>query len=412
MGGRSQAVRACALALALLQAACAHGRGAEPTGAGWVATWAASPQSAGKKPLHVEGQTLRQVVRISLGGGRVRLRLSNAYGAAALRIGAAHLALVAGTATSLAEQGPSIAPGSDRVLTFGGSSQAMIPPGALIVSDPVPLEAPALAEVVVSLFLPGPVDLATQHDVARATTWLSSAGDFTAAATLAPSATRRSWYVIAGVEAEAPAGAAAVVALGDSITDGLASTLDANHRFPDFLAGRLRPSGRAVVNAGISGNRVIDDLGGVSALARFDRDVLAQPGARYVLFTEGINDVGMDSFGEDVPVERIIEGHRQIILRAHAAGLRIFAGTIAPYGGATSPLRFSELGERKRQALNQWIRTGGEYDAVIDFDAVLRDPADPSRLSAKFDSGDHIHPNDAGYEAMAAAVDLSLFTGS
>jgi lysophospholipase L1-like esterase len=392
----------CALALGLL-AACAHGRGAEPAGARWVATWAASPQSAGKKSLHVEGQTLRQVVRISLGGGHLRLRLSNAYGAAALRVGGAHLALQG--------QGPSIAPGSDRAVTFGGSPQALIPPGALMVSDPVALEAPALAEVVVSLFLPGPVDLATVHDVARATTWLSGPGDFTAAMTLEPSSTRRSWYVIAGVEAEGAGGASAIVALGDSITDGLASTPDANRRFPDFLAGRLRPSGRAVVNAGISGNRVLDDLGGASALARFDRDVLAQSGARDVIFTEGINDIGMDSFGEDVPVDRIVEGHRQIIVRAHAAGLRIFAGTLTPYGGATSPIRWSEAGERKRQALNQWIRASHEYDGVIDFDAALRDAADPSRLSTKFDSGDHIHPNDAGYEAMAAAVDLALFAG-
>jgi lysophospholipase L1-like esterase len=390
--------------LCLHLAACAHGGAAEAPGGRWVATWAASPERAGRAPLQLDGQTLRQVVHLSLGGSRLRLRLSNAYGATALRVGAVHLALHG--------KGGAIVPGTDRAVTFGGSAEVTIPPGALAVSDPVALDAPALGEVAVSLYLPGAVSVATVHDVARASMYVSAAGDFTSAAELGSAGSKRSWYLLSGLEAEAPADARTVVALGDSITDGLASTPDANHRFVDFLAARLRPSGRSVVNAGISGNRVLDDLGGVSALARFDRDVLAQPGVRYLLFTEGINDIGMDSFGEDVPVDRIVRGLRQIVLRAHAQGLKVVGGTLTPYGQATSPLKYTELGEKKRRELNQWIRTSGEYDGVVDFDAALRDPADPSRLLPAFDSGDHIHPNDAGYKAMAEAVDLALFIGA
>ena len=301
--------------------ACAHGRG-------WLAVWATSPEQA-DRPLRVAGQTLRQVVRVSLGGDRIRLRLSNAYGKTALHVGAAHLAIHG--------SGPSIAAGTDRGVTFGGSSSVSIPPGALVVSDPVALAIPALSELAVSLYLPDETSATTVHETAQQTAWLSVPGDFTGAENFRAATTTQSWYLIAGVEAEGPG--RAVVAFGDSITDGLASTPDANHRWPDYLAERLKGSRRSVVNAGISGNRVLDELGGASALVRLDRDVLVQPGAKYVIFTEGINDIGMDELGLDVTADQIIAGHRQIILRAHALGLRVIGGTLTPYGGARSPIR-------------------------------------------------------------------------
>jgi lysophospholipase L1-like esterase len=305
-------------------------------------------------------------------------------------VGAVHLALrTAGT---------SIAPGSDRAVTFGGTQSVRIPPGALAVSDPVALAVPDLAELAVSLELPGPIEAATVHDVAEATTHI-----------LPGQATTHSWYFLSGVEVWTPESAQAVVAFGDSLTDGLFSTPDANRRFTDFLAARLRGRGRAVVNEGISGNRLLADLGGDAALARLDRDALSQPGARYLLLFEGINDIGVDP-PEDATAEQVIAGLRQILQRAHGQGLRVIGGTLLPYAGSEKLLLYSARGEERREAINRFIRAGGEYDGVIDFDRALRDPAQPSRLLPAFDSGDHLHPNDAGYEAMAAAADLSLFS--
>jgi lysophospholipase L1-like esterase len=376
----------------------------------WTSTWGASPQTT-TAPLALSGQTLRQVAHVSLGGERVRIRFSNAYGATPLEISEARVALSAG--------GSAIVANTDRRVTFGGSPSTTVPPGALVVSDPVDLEVPALADLAVSLYFPGPVSATTEHSLAVQTSYLSPAGDFATASSMpAGTSTTTSWYFLNGVEVTPRSSRpAAIVTLGDSITDGYASTVDANHRWPNFLAGRLQArretSDLAVVDEGISGNRILHDLVGPNALARFDRDVLAQSGVRWIIVLEGINDIGIPgAFGlsfENVAAEQIIEGHRQLVERAHARGLLIYGGTLTAFEGTVFPGYFSPAGEAKRQAVNHWIRTSGAYDAVIDFDRATRDPAHPARLLPAYDSGDHLHPNDVGYEAMARAVELSLF---
>ena len=380
--------------------------------AAWTSTWGASPQTT-TAPLALDGQTVRQVAHVSLGGDVVRIRLSNAFGATSLPVSDAHVAISAG--------GSSIAPGTDRQLTFGGSPTTTIPPGALVVSDPVPLHVPPLGNLAISLYFPGAVSATTVHSLGVQTTYVSPPGDFAGDASM-PSGgtTTTSWYFVNGVEvASAGRPTAAVVALGDSITDGYASTVDANHRWPNDLAARLQAraggSNVAVVDEVISGNRVLHDFIGPNALSRLDRDVVAQSGARWVIVLVGINDIGLPgAFGtpaENVSAGEIIEGHRQLVARAHAKGLRIYGGTLTPFEGTAFPGYYSAEGEAKREAVNQWIRTSGAYDAVIDFDAAVRDPAHPTRMLPAYDSGDHLHPNDAGYQAMAAAVDLRLFDG-
>jgi lysophospholipase L1-like esterase len=376
----------------------------------WTSTWGMSPQTSGA-PLSIDGQTIRQVAHVSIGGERVRVRFSNSFGTTSLDIFEARVAISSGGSATLLN--------TDRRLTFGGSTSTTIPPGALVVSDPVEFEVPALANVAVSLYFPGPVSATTEHSLAVQTSYISPAGNF-AAAGLLPSgtSTTTAWYFLNGIEVDPRSShPAAIVTLGDSITDGYASTVDANHRWPNFLAARLQErkntSDLAVVDQGISGNRVLHDLVGPNALARFDRDVLAQSGVRWVIVLEGINDIGIPgAFGlstQDVTAAQIIEGHRQLVERAHAKGLAIYGGTLTAFEGTLFPGYFTPAGEAKRQAVNHWIRTSGGYDAVIDFDKATRDPAHPARLLPAYDSGDHLHPNDMGYEAMAKAVDLSLF---
>jgi lysophospholipase L1-like esterase len=351
---------------------------------------------------------------VSLGGRTVRVRFSNAFGATSLPITEAHVALSAG--------GSSTVPGTDRHLTFGGSPTTTIPPGALVVSDPVSLDVPALGNVTVSVWFPGAVSATTEHSLGVQTTWLSPAGNFAGDATFpTASTTTTSWYFLNGIEvlSRSPR-AAAVVTLGDSITDGYASTVDANHRWPNFLAARLQArrstSDVAVVDQGISGNRVLHDFIGPNALARFDRDVIAQSGAAWVVVLEGINDIGIPgAFGlssQEVTADEIIEGQRQLVARAHAQGLLIYGATLTPFEGTVFPGYYTPEGEAKRQAVNRFIRTSGVYDAVIDFDAAVRDPAHPTRILPAYDCGDHLHPNDAGYKAMADSIDLKLFQGS
>jgi lysophospholipase L1-like esterase len=376
----------------------------------WTSTWGASPQVPAA-PLGIDGQTLRQIAHVSIGGESVRVRLSNAFGTSPLAVTEARIAVSAG--------GSAIVPGTDRTLTFGGSPSAFIPAGALVVSDPVDLDVAPLADLAVSLYFAGQVSATTEHSLAEQTTYLSPPGNF-ASATALPSggSTTTSWYFLNGVEVGSRSPRNAIIALGDSITDGYASTVDANHRWPNYLAARLqekrRTSDTAVVNQGISGNRVLHDFIGPNALARFDRDVLAQSGARWVIVLEGINDFGIPGAfglaGETVSAVDIIAGHRQLIARAHAKGLLIYGATLTPFEGTVFPGYFTPATEAKRQAVNQWIRTSGAYDAVIDFDLATRDPASPARLLPAYDSGDHLHPNDVGYEAMARAIDLSLFS--
>jgi lysophospholipase L1-like esterase len=380
----------------------------------WVGTWsnAMHEPDLGIPGLANDGfnsQTLRQIVHISVGGRQVRVRLST-LGASGLVIGAAHIAL--------RDTGASTVPASDRVLTFGGASSITIPPGALVVSDPVDLNAPALSDVAVSIFVPGKTGPATWHFEGRQTSFISTPGDFTASVMLPVASTTLARFWLAGVDVVASGQTGTIVAVGESVTDGSQSTVDANARWTDAFARRLlaQPGNRAmgVLNEGIAGGRVLHDSLGPNALARFDRDVLAQTGVTHVIAQVGDNDIFTVNPAEEVTVGQIIQGLRQLIQRAHANGLKIFGCTLTPVEGFLVPGTpvpvFSPAGEIKRQAVNAWIRTSGEYDDVIDFDRVLRDPNSPSKILSLFDSGDHGHPTDAGYKALADAIDLKLFT--
>lgn len=380
---------------------------AEQDGGRWVGTWSASPQQV-PAPIQIDGQTVRQTVHTSLGGERVRVRFSNAYGTDDLVIGSAHVALSSG--------GAAIVQTTDRTLRFNGSATITIPAGALAVTDAVSLDVPALGDIVVSLYLPGTVAAATQHQEGLQTNYISMPGDFTGAAAFAGTATQ-SFYFLTAVDVRASDKAEAIVTLGDSVTDGFQSTPDMNQRWPNLLADRLQShhqtSRVAVLNAGVSGNRILHDFVGTGALARLDRDVLVQTGARYLIVLQGNADILIPDLianpAQAVTAEQIIQGHLQIITRAHAMGLRVYGGTLNPVEGYPFPGFWTPAMEAKRQAVNHWIRTSHAYDAVIDFDRVLRDPTHLTRLLPAYDSGDHVHPNDLGYGVMADAIDLSLF---
>ncbi|MEO8938766.1 MAG: SGNH/GDSL hydrolase family protein [Burkholderiaceae bacterium] len=377
----------------------------------WVGTWTASPQAADALvtpvPASFNGQTVRMIAHVSIGGGTLRVRFTNELGTDALVIGSAHVALQSAGSTTIA--------GTDRTLTFAGASAVTIPKGAPMLSDPVDLNVPALGNVVVTIYLPDSTPAKTYHDLARQTTYVSGPDNFTNVTAFPTLSTTASWFFVSAVEVLASPRTVAVVTLGDSITDGYASTLDTNHRWPNFLAERLQASRRtssvAVMDEGISGNRVLHDAIGPNALARFDRDVLSQSGVKYVTVLEGINDFGLPAFfpSEVVSADDVIAGYKQLIARAHAHGLLIYGATLTPFEVTTIPGYYTTAGEAKRQIVNAWIRTSRAFDAVIDFDRAIRDPAHPTRMLAAFDSGDHLHPNDAGYRAMADAVDLRLF---
>jgi lysophospholipase L1-like esterase len=379
----------------------------------WVGTWTTSLHEPdlgvpGLANPGFNGQTLRQIVHTSLGGRQVRVRLST-FGASGLLVGAAHIAL--------RDMGSAIVPNSDRTLTFGGKPSIAIPPGALVLSDPVTLEVPALSDLAISIFAPESSGPATWHFDSRQTSYVSPPGDFTASASLPTIAMPVAWFWLAGVEVLAPATTGSVVILGDSITDGDQSTPDADKRWPDELARRLAdsPGNRTlgVLNDGIAGSRLLRDSLGPNGLVRFGRDVLAQSGVTHVIVQLGGNDIFTLNPAEEVTVDQIIQGHRQLIERAHEQGLRIYACTLTPVEGFLLPGTplpvFTPAKELTRQAVNAWIRLSGEYDAVIDFDKMLRDPSAPSKILALYDSGDHGHPTDAGYKAMADAIDLTLF---
>ncbi len=346
------------------------------------------------------------VVRTSIGGRRVRVQLSNALGNPALTIGAAHFAL--------RQKDAAIVSASDRVLTFGGRASLTLPPGALVVSDPVDLVVPKFTDLAISLYLPEDTGPPTVHPLGLHTTYIAD-GDATADATLNPSTTTTAYFWLSGIDVLAPSSASAIVAFGDSITDGFATTANQDQAWPMLLATRLASSKSTamlgVLNSGISGNRVLRDVAGTNALARFDRDVLARPGVHWMILLEGINDITFSAIpgippGQAVTAEDLIWGYRQIIERAHLHSIKVAGATVMPVEGVPT---YTENGEAVRQAVNQWIRTGGAFDAVIDFDALTRDPANPKRLRAEFDAGDHVHPNDAGNQAMADVIDLSIF---
>ena len=338
------------------------------------------------------------------------MKLSNVFGTGPL--------VVAAAAIALRDAGEAIVPGSAHALTFSGNPSFTLPPGAPVLSDPVDLHLPELSDLAIDLYLPGDTSATTSplttHTGALQTNYLSAPGDFTGVTAFPVAATRTSWLFLAGVEVVSSKQTGAIVTFGDSITDGTASTPNTNRRWPDDLARRIMAQqgnhDLGVLNVGIAGNRILHDFVGPNALARFDRDVLAQTGVTHVTVLEGINDIGFSGFfpADAVTADQIIEGHKQLIQRAHARGLKIYGCTLTPFEGSF-PGYFTPAGEVKRQTVNAWIRTSGEYDAVIDFDAAVRDPASPTRILPLYDSGDHLHPNDTGYEAMANAIDLKLF---
>jgi lysophospholipase L1-like esterase len=379
----------------------------------WVATWAAAQQLTEEANLPpapgFADATLRQIVHVSIAGHRMRVRFSNAFGRTALTLQAARVArAAAGGATDAA---------TDRALTFRGRPSVTIPEGALAVSDPVDFDLRPLSDLAVTVRLTGaPADV-TGHPGSRTTSYLQ-AGDAMAAADVAAAVRVEHWYFLSGVEVVAESEARAVAILGDSITDGRGSTTDGNNRWPDNLARRLQSAGStkqvAVLNLGIGGNRLLRDGLGPNALARLDRDVLAQPGVRWLIVFEGINDIGTASGARAkrepaATGEEIMGAYEQIIERAHALGIRVYGATLMPFEGFAYSSYFTPESEADRRKVNEWIRTSGRFDAVIDFDAVTRDPDRPSRLSAAVDGGDHLHPSAAGYRIMADAIDLALF---
>jgi lysophospholipase L1-like esterase len=395
---------------------------AAPTqGAEWLQTWGAAPlpptPAMGPFPASpaFANQTVRQVVRISAGGRRIRLRITNEFGTKPLHIGALRVAI--------ADDEGEPRPGTERQVRFAGEFSVFIPPGAPYLSDPVDLPVAALSSLSISVYLPDETGQCTCHATGLQTSFVSEPGDFTDKAFVA-ARTMEFRAFVSGVEVEAARAARAVVVLGDSISDGVGSTVDANRRWPDLLANRLNAKGAkgwGVVNMGISGNRVLADGAGESALVRFDRDVLSTPGLKALIIFEGVNDLGVsygkfdgplaDLFkslasGDKATAHSMIAGYRQLIARAHARGVKVLVATILPYGGS---FYYSDDGEAVRQATNAWIRSSGEPDAVLDFDAVIRDPAKPGQMKTGFHSGDFLHGSDAGYAALAASVDLSLF---
>jgi lysophospholipase L1-like esterase len=376
----------------------------------WVGSWAASqqtPQPADTLPPEtLHDATLRQVIHLSLGGARLRLRLSNAFGRSPLAVDAVHLAPSKGRGA--------IDPAADHLVRFAGESATVIPAGAEVWSDPVDMAVAPGADLAVSLHLPQTPDGETSHPGSRATSYLVP-GDQTAAPMLPGAQTFPHWFLLSGADVEPAPGASAVVALGDSITDGHGATTDGNDRWTDDLARRLRAAGRpvGVLNAGLGGNRVLDDGIGPNALARLDRDVLAATGVRTVILLEGINDLGVLTRTAPVSpdaharfVRRLLAGYAQVVTLCRAHGLRVLGGTITPDGGSDY-YHPDALNEADRRAVNSWIRAPGHFDGVVDFDQAVRDPAHPDRLRVDYDSGDHLHPSPAGYRAMAAAVPLT-----
>jgi len=368
----------------------------------WVGIWGASPDSTGQV---FDGQTIQQILRVNGSNKKIRVRFSNELGTQDLVIGAAHIAVV--------QTGVSIRPETDRVLSFAGQPTVTIAAGSPALSDPVDIDAPALSSLAVSIYLPSSTGPATAHSFVIESTFISPPGDFTGAATMPIASFSASRFFLTAIYARSQSRSAAVVTLGDSITEGVGSSFAADRRWPDRLAERFAASRRqrdmSVVNEGIGGNRVLHDVVGPNAQSRFDRDVLSQPGSRFVIFLEGINDIGFAGAVNFVTADQIIAGYQKIIDRAHSHGLKIFAGTLTPFEGTLIPGYFTPEGESKRQAVNTFIRTSGAFDGVIDFEAAIRDPAQPTRMLPAFDSGDHLHPNDAGYQAMANAINLRLF---
>ena len=379
----------------------------------WIGTWAAAsapyPMQEPKPTDIGIGQTdltLRQVVHISQGGETTRIALTNEFGTTPLTISAAHLAFLSAN--------DAILPATDHALTFSGQASVTIPPGAFISSDPLKVKLPIFSDIVISLHIPAqPIPVLTMHSFADQTNYVAT-GDQTSAANLTDPTKVTSWYLLKDVEVNGGRKSAAVVTLGDSITDGAASTIDTNRRWPDVLATRLatwkKTKHLSVLNEGIGGNRVLHNGWGPRALDRFDRDALNQPRVKYIVILEGINDIGRATKPQQpddaITAQQLIDAFQQLVTRAHARNIKVIGATITPFEGAGY---YGAEGETIRQTVNQWIRTSKTFDGVIDFDKAAQDPATPSRFLPKHDSGDHLHPSDQGHAAMGAAIDLKLF---
>ena len=375
----------------------------------WVGTWAASPAPS-EAGVGFNNHTLRMNPRISIGGDTLRVRVSNAYGNGKLVIGAATI--------GIRDRGAAVVPGSERVLSFCGTGSATIAAGAYVVSDAVKLDVKPLADLAVSLYLPGEISPAFQITgrYARQTNYISPPGNFSGAANMPVLKVTDEWFFLSGVDVLATRETGCVVALGDSLTDANISTHDAYCRWPDELARRLtaRSGGRplAVLNQGLGGNRILHDLRGDSGLRRFDRDVLAQPGVSHAIVMLGTNDLRNRNGkpDEEVSAESMIGGIHQMALRAQARRIKLFAATLTPFGNETFlPGAWNPTRERHRVAFNTWIRESKVLDGVVDFDKALRDPARPTQMLANYDCGDGLHPSDVGYNAMGDAIDLTLF---
>jgi lysophospholipase L1-like esterase len=387
----------------------------------WIATWATSPQSGTPNPreplLNIDNQTVRERVRASIGGSQIRLRFSNEFGSSPLLIGAATVAIPTNASTIKEE--------SIRNVTFEGRNSIEIPAGAPVLSDPISLQLAPGAEISISIYFPNRLTTPTLHAFAFKRAVVSQHGDFTHERKIDPAALSTASILVTAVLVPAQPSNRLVVAFGDSISDGDGSTVDADNNYPNNLIRRIAKTSNgstlAVVNEGIVGNRLLRDseIFGVSALARFDRDALVLPGVTHIVLLEGINDIGfagakMDGQYLADPAETrsaqdIIDAYRQLISRAHARGIKVIGATITPCEGVDIPGYYSDAKESVRETVNKWIRTGGAFDGMIDFDAVVRDPDHPTRLLPKFASKDHLHPNDAGYKTMADSIDLALF---
>jgi len=404
-----------ALSTILLLTASLLSQESTPTHSRWVGSWAASQQLVEPQnaiPANLRDVTLRQIVHLSLGGKQIRLRLSNRFGATPLHFSNVHVAVPVAPASD------KIASATDKAITFSGASDVTIPAHADYLSDVVAFPVSALSNLAITLHIDTMPSDQTGHPGSRATSYFAL-GNHVSDQELPQKQSIDHWYFIAGVDVTASSNAAAVVILGDSITDGHGATTDGNDRWTDVLAQRLQSQAAtrkfSVLNHGIGGNRVLTDSLGPNALSRFDNDVIAQPGVRFLIVLEGINDIGMLTHTEDASraehealVRHMIAAYQQMIMRAHDHGIRVIGATIMPFFGSAF-YHPSPSNEADRQALNEWIRAAGHFDAVIDFDKLTRDPQHPESLLPAFDSGDHLHPSHDGYAAMGQAVPLSLF---
>jgi lysophospholipase L1-like esterase len=387
----------------------------------WVATWGASqqtPEAGNALPADdLRDATVRQIFHLSVGGQSLRVHVSNAFGTEALHFTSVHIARP--VSMNLAPSSGAINPVTDQALTFAGHADVAVPPGAEFVSDPTEYPVAALSDLAVTFHLDAPPTGQTSHPGSRATSYFVH-GDFAAAPNLVDAKHADHWYQISEIDVLAGPGAASLVALGDSITDGHGATTNGNDRWTDVLAARLQASSKTrkigVSNQGIGGNHLLTDGLGPNALARFDRDVLAPAGVRWLVVFEGVNDLGgLAREGEVSPAEhaarvrRVLAAFQQIVQRAHAHGIRVIGATITPYVGSDY-YHPGPLSEADRQSVNQWIRSAGYFDAVLDFDRAVRDPQHPDRLLPSYDCGDHLHPSPAGHRAMGESIPLTSFS--